>query len=59
MKELVPPPVFARGLMEFLRGDSVRGLWFGDLLSTSQVIALLGIALGAFLYYKKWKEIKP
>lgn len=34
-----------RGTIEFWRGDSGRGLYFGDLLSTSQLISLAGIAL--------------
>ena len=35
-----------RFFIEFLRGDAVRGLWFGGALSTSQILALVG-GLGA------------
>ncbi len=39
-----------RFLIEFLRGDTVRGLWFGGALSTSQILALLGgLAAAAML----------
>ena len=36
-----------RGLIEFWRGDSVRGVWFGGMASTSQVFAALAVVLGA------------
>jgi len=45
-----------RGLIEFLRGDAIRGLWFGGLLSTSQIIALAAMALAAVFYWKMPKE---
>jgi phosphatidylglycerol:prolipoprotein diacylglycerol transferase len=35
-----------RGTIELLRGDKQRGLYFGDLVSTSQLIALAGLLLG-------------
>jgi phosphatidylglycerol:prolipoprotein diacylglycerol transferase len=35
-----------RGLIEFLRGDRQRGLYFGDTVSTSQLVALAGLILG-------------
>ena len=35
-----------RGLIEFWRGDRQRGLWFGDLASTSQLIAVVGLLVG-------------
>ncbi|MBP7146072.1 MAG: prolipoprotein diacylglyceryl transferase [Acidobacteria bacterium] len=34
-----------RFLVEFARGDDVRGLWFGGTLSTSQVISLAAVPL--------------
>ncbi len=34
-----------RGIIEFWRGDVHRGLWFGDALSTSQLLAAAGIVL--------------
>lgn len=39
-----------RGLLEFLRGDEVRGLYFGGAVSLSQVVALLALpaALAAY-----------
>jgi len=39
-----------RGLLEFLRGDDVRGTWFGDAVSTSQLIAVGGIIVSVFWY---------
>jgi phosphatidylglycerol:prolipoprotein diacylglycerol transferase len=36
-----------RGVIEFWRGDAHRGLWLGDALSTSQLLAAAGIALSA------------
>lgn len=42
-----------RGLIEFLRGDEVRGVYLGGLLSTSQVIALTGVVVAAFLYWRR------
>ncbi len=40
-----------RFLIEFWRGDAVRGLWFGGAMSTSQILSLLGgaAALGILL----------
>ncbi len=39
-----------RFLIEFGRGDDVRGLWFGGALSTSQILALVaGLAAAAML----------
>lgn len=35
----------ARGTIEFWRGDTQRGLYFGELISTSQVLSLAGAAL--------------
>ncbi len=35
-----------RGLIEFWRDDSQRGLYFGDEISTSQILALLGLVVG-------------
>ena len=46
-----------RGLLEFLRGDTVRGLWFGGTLSTSQIIAVVGIILASVLYLKRRREV--
>lgn len=42
-----------RGLIEFWRGDSVRGVWFNGFLSTSQLIALAGVILGSILYFRQ------
>jgi len=42
-----------RGTMEFLRGDDVeRGKWFADTVSTSQVIAIIGLLAGLIWYLK-------
>ena len=36
--------------LEFLRGDLERGSWFGGVISTSQIIALLLLAVVAVLF---------
>ena len=38
-----------RGTLELWRGDVERGLWFGSLISTSQLFALGGIVFAAFM----------
>jgi phosphatidylglycerol:prolipoprotein diacylglycerol transferase len=43
---------FLRFAIEFLRGDEVRGVWFGGALSTSQLISLVAGALGLALLVK-------
>lgn len=37
-----------RATIEHWRGDSVRGLWFGDTVSTSQIFSIVAIVAGAF-----------
>jgi len=46
--------------IEFLRGDSARGLWFGDRISTSQLIslAMLPVALGLW-WWSRSQPIAP
>jgi phosphatidylglycerol:prolipoprotein diacylglycerol transferase len=41
-----------RFCIEFMRGDDDRGLWFGDAVSTSQIISVL-LVLGCLLYDKR------
>jgi phosphatidylglycerol:prolipoprotein diacylglycerol transferase len=38
-----------RGIVEFWRGDAVRGLYFGDAVSTSQLIGVAAIVLGVVM----------
>jgi phosphatidylglycerol:prolipoprotein diacylglycerol transferase len=38
-----------RGILEIWRGDAHRGLWFGGLLSTSQLISIAGILLASIM----------
>lgn len=46
----------ARGLLEFLRGDEVRGLYFGDAVSLSQIVAVAAFALAlVFLFLRRRK----
>lgn len=47
-----------RSLLELLRGDSLRGIWFGGIISTSQLISLFVMGLAVWLYLKKAKEAK-
>jgi len=42
-----------RFVIEMFRGDDIRGVWFGDTLSTSQLISIGGLALGIFLLVKR------
>lgn len=45
----------ARFLIEFLRGDVERGLYFGGVISTSQILGLVAIGAGGAL----WLYLKP
>ena len=45
----------ARFGLEFLRGDELRGFWFGGAVSTSQVISLAAIAVAA----AGWFALRP
>lgn len=36
----------ARAVIEHWRGDAIRGLWFGGTISTSQILSIVGIAVG-------------
>ena len=47
-----------RGLLEQFRGDSVRGLWIYESLSTSQIIALAAVIISAVWYWKRAKECR-
>jgi len=44
-----------RFILEFLRGDVVRGLIFG--VSTSQWISVLIVPVGVYLYYRGWIKV--
>ena len=46
-----------RFVIENFRGDEVRGLWFGGLLSTSQLVSFFGLAAGIALL--AWKPGRP
>ena len=41
----------SRFLIEFLRGDDDRGLWFGESLSTGQIAMIFTFAGGLFLWF--------
>lgn len=45
----------ARGILEFWRGDAVRGLYFGGRVSLSQIVAVfaIAIALGAWVFLRR------
>lgn len=43
-----------RFFIEFLRGDADRGLWFGDALSTGQIVMIITFASGLGL----WRYLK-
>ena len=42
----------SRFAIEAFRGDEIRGMWFGDSISTSQLIAIPGALLGLFLLWR-------
>ena len=49
-----------RGIIECFRGDSVRGLWFGGALSTSQILSIvLGITCVALLVRNRGRNERP
>lgn len=49
-----------RGTIEFFRGDTIRGLWFGGAISTSQIIGLvLGLAALALLLRNRGRRDEP
>jgi len=51
-------PIFyaiLRFSVEFFRGDSVRGLYFGGLISTSQIIAVFMFGFSLFMFWKLGK----
>ncbi len=41
-----------RGTIEFFRGDTIRGLWFGNTISTSQLIGIVMALFSATLLVK-------
>ena len=42
-----------RFVIEYFRGDEIRGVWFGGALSTSQIVSILLAAFGIFLLVKR------
>lgn len=48
----------ARGLLEFLRGDTVRGLYFGGTVSLSQIVAVAALAVAVPLYVYRRKAAR-
>jgi len=47
-----------RFAIEFFRGDADRGLYFGSLISTSQIISIL-VILGCMLWFFWMRGLKP
>ncbi|SEM37326.1 Prolipoprotein diacylglyceryl transferase [Syntrophus gentianae] len=45
-----------RGVIEFFRGDDQRGFLFGNIISTSQFISILIIAIAAYFYFRMNKK---
>ncbi len=48
----------SRGTIEFWRGDAQRGMFFGDSISTSQLFALLGIALASIMLFRGRRRLQ-
>lgn len=42
---------FNRGLIEFLRGDVDRGVYLNGMISTAQIMGILGILFGLAMYF--------
>jgi phosphatidylglycerol:prolipoprotein diacylglycerol transferase len=42
----------SRGSIEYLRGDVGRGVWIGGMLSTSQLLAIVGIVFGLIMWLR-------
>lgn len=42
----------SRGVLEFWRGDVSRGMWLDGRLSTSQSLAIVGIAFGLYMLWR-------
>jgi phosphatidylglycerol:prolipoprotein diacylglycerol transferase len=54
-------PIFyaiLRFIMEFFRGDAERGLYFGGMISTSQIIAVFMLGFSLFMLWKLGKTAK-
>jgi phosphatidylglycerol:prolipoprotein diacylglycerol transferase len=45
-----------RFIIEFFRGDAIRGLYFGGLVSTSQVIAVFMFGFSIFMLWRLGKK---
>jgi phosphatidylglycerol---prolipoprotein diacylglyceryl transferase len=48
-----------RSLVEMLRGDQVRGLWFGDTISTSQIVSIVVGTIALVLLVKNRNTRNP
>ncbi len=48
----------SRGVIEFWRGDAQRGLFFGDIVSTSQLFALLGIVFATTMILRGRRQLR-
>jgi phosphatidylglycerol:prolipoprotein diacylglycerol transferase len=47
-----------RSITEEFRGDEARGFLFNGLLTHSQFIAIIILAVGGYIYWKLWKKSK-
>jgi phosphatidylglycerol:prolipoprotein diacylglycerol transferase len=47
--------------IEMFRGDAIRGVWFDGLMSTSQVISVVGaaVAVGLLIKYRGRRDVSP
>ncbi len=48
-----------RFLIEMFRGDDVRGVWFGGAVSTSQLVAVLGVVVGIVVLLRSRRSPLP
>ena len=50
----------SRAVIEMFRGDEVRGVWFGGTVSTSQLVAVVGVLVGiAILVTARRRPLPP
>jgi phosphatidylglycerol---prolipoprotein diacylglyceryl transferase len=50
---------FERGIIEFFRGDPGRGMMFGGAISFMQIVSVLLIAFGAWLFLRSRSQALP
>lgn len=47
-----------RSLMEILRGDEDRGVYFGGMISTAQIVGIIVLLICSLVYFILWRKYK-